>query len=362
MNRLFAIALVLITVNLRGNPTAIFQSNAPVCQGNPVCFIDMSYVAAGPGGYITTWIWNYGDGNTDTVHFPNNPNLCHQYAFVGTYQVILQVIDNSGNSDDYTSPVTIRPRPVPNFMYFGTCLSEPTVFTDFSVTNGGGQIIGWEWNFGDGGVSNLQNPQHLYSSAGSYTVKLMITDSYNCTDSMTKQVVITPLSAGGTAGGNATILLGQGTGVMTLLGFTGGVVRWQRRVNSAGYSDIAGTAGLTSYQEIPPDTGTWNYRAVVQSGSCAKAFSSPAAILVIIAADSRIWTGASGDDWANPGNWNPAGLPEPTDRVIIPCCVSVMPHVRNNGAHCNDLTVQPGATLTVDPGITLTINGQLVLQ
>jgi PKD repeat protein len=37
-----------------------------------------------------------------------------------------------------------------------------------------GTITGWNWSFGDGQVSNEQNPQHLYSQAGNYTVTLSI--------------------------------------------------------------------------------------------------------------------------------------------------------------------------------------------
>jgi PKD repeat protein len=51
-------------------------------------------------------------------------------------------------------------------------------FTDLST----GNVVGWFWNFGDGSVSSVQNPQHTYSSAGSYTVSLT---AWNTRDTQT---------------------------------------------------------------------------------------------------------------------------------------------------------------------------------
>jgi len=46
-------------------------------------------------------------------------------------------------------------------------------FTDQST----GNIIAWDWDFGDGTANTSQNPTHQYASAGQYTVSLTITDS-----------------------------------------------------------------------------------------------------------------------------------------------------------------------------------------
>lgn len=46
----------------------------------------------------------------------------------------------------------------------------------------------WEWSFGDGETDTLQNTSHTYSSFGTRTVKLVITDINGCQDSITKLV------------------------------------------------------------------------------------------------------------------------------------------------------------------------------
>jgi gliding motility-associated-like protein len=49
-------------------------------------------------------------------------------------------------------------------------------------------VTSWQWYFGDGATATTQNTSHSYTTAGTYTVKLIITDNNGCTDSITKPV------------------------------------------------------------------------------------------------------------------------------------------------------------------------------
>ena len=83
--------------------------------------------------------------------------------------------------------------PTGEFTYLA---SELTVtFTDTS-TDSDGRIVGWSWNFGDGGTSPLQNPAHTYAGSGTYSVTLMVTDDDGATDSISKNVTVTAGSGG----------------------------------------------------------------------------------------------------------------------------------------------------------------------
>lgn len=55
--------------------------------------------------------------------------------------------------------------------------SAIAAFTDQSTN-----AVSWEWHFGDGGTSNVQNPIYAYTAQGSYTVELYITDDFGCRD------------------------------------------------------------------------------------------------------------------------------------------------------------------------------------
>src|SRR5690606_34772012 len=57
----------------------------------------------------------------------------------------------------------------PRTIMFG----QTVQFTDQSTNN----PTAWNWDFGDGGSSTLQNPSHTYSTEGSYTVSLTSSNS-----------------------------------------------------------------------------------------------------------------------------------------------------------------------------------------
>ena len=53
-----------------------------------------------------------------------------------------------------------------------------------------GNIVAWNWDFGDGLTSNEQNPKHEYSLAGNYVVSLTVTDDDDNTDNITIEVSV----------------------------------------------------------------------------------------------------------------------------------------------------------------------------
>lgn len=63
-------------------------------------------------------------------------------------------------------------------------------FTDASFDNDG-TIAYWDWGFGDGQSSTLQNPFYTYGASGTYQVTLSVTDDDNNTNSITKEVTVT---------------------------------------------------------------------------------------------------------------------------------------------------------------------------
>jgi hypothetical protein len=70
-----------------------------------------------------------------------------------------------------------------------------------------------------------------------------------------------------------------------------------------------------------------------------------------------LWSGAVDDDWAEPGNWCPAVVPDADEAVVIPSAAPVMPEVKSEGLSCKSLNLEPGAAITIKPGYTLTVNG-----
>jgi PKD repeat protein len=67
--------------------------------------------------------------------------------------------------------------PVANFEFSPAqpAAGQTITFTDKS-TDPDGQVKSWSWDFGDGTTSTEQNPSHVYRTAGTFTVKLIVTD------------------------------------------------------------------------------------------------------------------------------------------------------------------------------------------
>ena len=133
-------------------------------------------------GDIVSWSWDFGDGNTSNIQNPT-----HQYSSPGQYTVSL-TMTNTVNTQDtrtITNFITVANDPGANFIAstIADHINANIQFIDQSTSNG--TIISWQWDFGDGNTSNIQNPTHQYSSPGQYTVSLTVTDEFG-SDMMTR--------------------------------------------------------------------------------------------------------------------------------------------------------------------------------
>jgi hypothetical protein len=85
------------------------------------------------------------------------------------------VQSSNGHADSTSTTITVHPAPVASF-----ATNNPTAntidFTDACT----GSIAAWSWDFGDLNYSSLQNPTHLYASAGMYYVCLTVTSTDSC--------------------------------------------------------------------------------------------------------------------------------------------------------------------------------------
>lgn len=137
-------------------PTANFNY-----VGDPVVnFTDLSTQSP------DTWFWDFGDGGTSALQNPS-----HTYAMNGTYTVCLTAANPTGNNT-YCQDVVISSylAPLAAFDYTG----DPIItFTD----NSDNDPTAWEWDFGDGGTSTLQNPVHTFTENGTYNICLTATNA-----------------------------------------------------------------------------------------------------------------------------------------------------------------------------------------
>ena len=82
----------------------------------------------------------------------------------------------------------------------------------------------------------------------------------------------------GSVSGNGNICQGTSTGTLTLSGYAGSIIKWQKKLNNGIWTDISDST--EHYSERVTIAGNWAYRAVVQRGACSLKFSDSATVVV----------------------------------------------------------------------------------
>ncbi len=133
-------------------------------------------VSPGPASYE----WTFGDGT-----FPGSQaNPSHLYTSQGPFDVNLKVTSGAGCESNLTKLAYITGWPKPIVSIGGnTELCNFPYTATFTNSSSGFPTLGYFWEFGDGGTSNLQAPTHNYTTGPTQTVKLTVTDGHNCKDS-----------------------------------------------------------------------------------------------------------------------------------------------------------------------------------
>jgi len=168
-------------------PLAVNEPPVPVPVGTDVCYCTYTvFNGSGsydPDGYIDSYEWDFGDGNSST-----DANPTHHYGATGAHTVTLTVTDDFGFSCSDTTVVSVYGNPTADFDVTEVHWCEDTQFTD--QTTGGTLPYIWQWDFENDSVidSTAQSPTHHYPAPGDYIACLYVTDVYGCTDEVCKPV------------------------------------------------------------------------------------------------------------------------------------------------------------------------------
>ncbi|MFM2386399.1 MAG: hypothetical protein RL660_1156 [Bacteroidota bacterium] len=160
-----------------------YDSNAAKIISNAVNYAIQSSVMPG-GAFVTPSNGTVNSNNTDTAYLQVNSNGIS--GGIDTSFVILNTNDPNNLHDTIWIYKNIPNTPCANFGNTIPTLCTGVVnFTDSTTNN----PISWYWNFGDGYTSTMQNPTHIYTSSGTFTVTLIAT-SITGSDSVSKIVLI----------------------------------------------------------------------------------------------------------------------------------------------------------------------------
>jgi gliding motility-associated-like protein len=252
---------IQITVN--PPPVADFnQDKTTGCFPTSVQFTNTS--SPGAGATIISYAWDFGDGTQDTVQNPS-----HRYTGAGSFPVTLFVKNSFGcqgtaQVKNVQKAIVISGGVVPNFSSSLASSCALPVTASFTNSSTGPPNLTYLWDFGDGSpTSTIFAPTHPYTVAGNYTVKLAVTSSQGCSDTL-------PLKVNITASGNLTDFSAPDTVC----------------VNSP--------VTFTNISSPPPNSSTWNYgdgSPVVTAKNGQYTYTSPGTYPVTL---SNTFSGCNG--------------------------------------------------------------------
>jgi len=161
--------------------------NVAVCEGGN------NFTLNAPAGFVE-YKWTY-QGQVIGTPSQSITLALADYPPNAIFKCLLTSF-NSGNRCESTieaklsNPTTI----VSDFSVSIPCKVDYTTFTPISFKDNttivNGVVDKWEWNFGDGKTSSLQNPNHMFENSGDYTVSLTAYSDGGCSSFISKPIHI----------------------------------------------------------------------------------------------------------------------------------------------------------------------------
>jgi len=171
-------------VYLRPNANSSFLINdtSQCLKTNSFFFNNTSSISSGNFSNY----WYFGDNTTGNANSPTK-----SFKNSGIFTVKLLTISNYGCKDSITKNIYVRVHPVSSFSINDStqCLNDNLFkFSNYSSISTGSYTN--MWDFGDMNTSSNASPTYIYSSEGSFKVKLITTSDFGCKDTMEKPVDI----------------------------------------------------------------------------------------------------------------------------------------------------------------------------
>jgi len=191
---LLGVVVVLIGCLFQSIPRAEF--NPTPSSGYPPLFVHFDASASrSPNGPILSYDWDFDDGEESS-----GVTVDHTFAEKGIYSVTLTVTDSEGEVGTLWRNVqALSLPPVADFDHWPYLPTKqiPVEFDASESYDPDGEIMEWIWSFGDGTSDWGEITEHLFTTAGTYTVLLTVIDDDGATGSAKKDVEV---SGGGCCG------------------------------------------------------------------------------------------------------------------------------------------------------------------
>ena len=177
---------LVVTIENTPPDTPVAPSGPPLGQPG----ISYTYYASttDPNGDQITYVFDWGDGNTSmtgAVGSGETVSLPHAWAVSGEYGVRVNATDAINASSGWSEPLVVvvgTEEQIPPTAIIAADPTEPNESEIVSFSAGdssddNGEIVSYEWDFGDGSTGTGVNVEHTYAHSGQYTATLMVRDN-----------------------------------------------------------------------------------------------------------------------------------------------------------------------------------------
>ncbi len=170
-------------VNFLPGPFADFNFSG-ICLGNATGFTDLSSV---PDSLtLVSWIWQ----TDSTLLKEENPS--YKFSSAGNFPVTLTVKANNLCTNTISKTVTIHSSPAIGMTADNSCLNETSLFSDKTIP-GPDSIITFGWQINNGDIFSGPEISTRFDTAGEYNIIHWVVNSENCSDTLTKTIIIYPV-------------------------------------------------------------------------------------------------------------------------------------------------------------------------
>jgi PKD repeat protein len=189
-----------------GPTSVIVPAVAPYFAGTSTKFSGSTSTVS--FGSIVSYDWIFGDGSVGS-----GASVSHTYSGKGSYSVTLTIADSFGRKSSNTALIDVAAPNLPPVARISVLPSGPpplgapiagvdTVFRQTGSSDFDGEIVSYSWDFGDGttrlisandtgnGIDSPGFVRHVFAVAGTYLVKLTVTDNLGLTNTASEFVMV----------------------------------------------------------------------------------------------------------------------------------------------------------------------------